>query len=232
MMGQPIGGFPKELQKLVLKGEKPITCRPGEMLPPEDFGKIKENLRSKYKFEPTDNDAMSHALYPDVFEAYLKYVQEFGDLSLMGSDVFFHGLREGETSEIEIAEGKTLIVQLLEIGKFDAQGNRTLIFEVNGNRREIKIKDMANSARYEKFEEEAETADPSNKMEIGASIPGTILKVLVKEGEAVKEGQSLVVIEAMKMETNVVASADGVIETVAAKEGKQVKTGQLLVKLK
>jgi len=232
MMGQPMGGFPKELQKLVLRGEEAITCRPGEMLPPEDFEKIKENLADKFKIEATEKDVMSYALYPDVFEAYLKYIQEFGDLSHMGSDVFFHGLYEGETSEIEIAEGKTLIVQLMEIGKFDVQGNRTLIFEVNGNRREIKIKDKANGARYEKFEDEAAMADPSDKMEIGASIPGTILKVLVKEGETVKEGQSLIVIEAMKMETNVVASSDGVIETVAAKEGKQVKTGQLLVKLK
>ncbi len=232
MMGQPMGGFNKELQKIVLKGEEPITCRPGELLPPEDFEKIKANLKEKYKFEPTDKDAVSYALYPDVFEGFIKYVQEYGDLSRMGSDVFFHGLYEGETSEIEIAEGKTLIVQLLEIGKLDNQGNRTLIFEVNGNRREIKIKDKVSSERIGSFEEEITMADPSDKLEIGASIPGTILKVLVKEGESVKEGQSLIVIEAMKMETNVVASADGVVETVAAKEGKQVKTGQLLVKLK
>jgi pyruvate carboxylase len=232
MMGQPQGGFNTKLQEIVLKGEEPITCRPGELLPPEDFGKIRENLKKKFKLEATDKDVLSSALYPDVFDAYLKYVQEYGDLSHMGSDVFFHGLFEGETSEVDIAEGKTLIVQLLEIGKLDKQGNRNVIFEINGNRREVKVKDKLSSERLESLEAEVLMADSSNNLEIGASIPGTVLKVLVKEGEAVKEGQSLAVIEAMKMETNIVASANGTVEKVAVKEGSQVKTGQLVIKLK
>jgi len=232
MMGQPMGGFNKELQEIVLKGEKPITCRPGEMLPPEDFDKIKKDLKKKFKIEPTDKDAVSSALYPEVFDAFLRYKQEYGDLSRMGSDVFFHGLFEGETCEVEISEGNTLIVQLMEIGKLDKQGNRNVICEINGNRREIKIKDKVHSEKYDKFEAEVAMADPENHMEIGASIPGTVLKILVKEGEKIKEGQSLAVIEAMKMETNIVAAADGVVDDIAVKEGSQVKTGQLIIKLK
>jgi len=232
MMGQPLGGFNKKLQDLVLKGEEPITSRPGELLPPEDFDKIKEELNKKFKINATDKDALSSALYPEVFDAYQKYIQEYGDLSYMGSDVFFHGLFEGETSEVDIAEGKTLIIQLLEIGKLDKQGNRSVIFEINGNRREVKIKDKISSERLNQYEVEVLMADSSDKLEIGASIPGTVLKVLVKEGESVKEGQSLAVIEAMKMETNIVASSDGVVEKVAVKEGAQVKTGQLIIKLK
>ncbi|KZL93355.1 pyruvate carboxylase [Clostridium magnum] len=232
MMGQPMGGFPEKLQKLVLKGEEPITCRPGEMLPPEDFDKIKNHLIENCKINPSEQDIISYALYPDVFEAYLKYVKENGDLSRMGSDIFFHGLAEGETCEVEIAEGKTLIVQLLEIGKLDSQGNRTLVFEVDGNRRDIKIKDKSSNAGAGSYEEETVMADPDNKLEIGASIPGTILKVLVKEGDTVKEGDSLVVIEAMKMETNIVATSNGAVESIFIKEAQQVKTGQLLIKLK
>ncbi|MBC2579661.1 pyruvate carboxylase [Clostridium sp. DJ247] len=232
MMGQPEGGFPQELQKLVLKGEEPITCRPGEMLPDEDFDKIEEYLSQKYKMKPTKKDVLSYALYPDVFEGYLESLKEYGDLSRMGSDVFFHGLYEGETSEIEIAEGKTLIVQLLEIGKLDSHGNRSVEFEINGNRREVKIKDRECAARSISLEESTAIADPNNKMEIGASIPGTILKVLVAEGDAVKEGQSLIVIEAMKMETNITAPVSGIVENIFAKEGKQVKSGELLIKLK
>jgi pyruvate carboxylase len=233
MMGQPEGGFPKELQELVLRGEEPITVRPGELLPPEDFNKIEAYLKDKYKFTPCMKDIISYALYPDVFEAYIKSILEYGDLSRMGSDVFFHGLTEGETSEIEVAEGKTMIVQLVEIGKLDEEGNRTLDFEINGNRREIKIKDKteriissSNSVNASKM------ADTDNKLEIGASIPGTIIKVLVKAGDTVKEGDSLLVVEAMKMETNIVASSAGTIESVLVSEGQQVKTGELLVKLK
>lgn len=233
MMGQPEGGFPKELQGIVLKGEEPITVRPGELLPPEDFDKIEAYLKEKYRFTPCKKDILSYALYPDVFEAFIKSVLEYGDVSRMGSDVFFHGLTEGETSEIEVAEGKTMIVQLIEIGKLDAEGNRALDFEINGNRREIKIKDkteriIGNSSQSSS----AKMADPDNKLEIGASIPGTIIKVLVKEGAEVKEGESLLVIEAMKMETNIVAASTGTVESVLVEEGQQVKTGELLMKLK
>jgi pyruvate carboxylase len=233
MMGQPEGGFPKELQGIVLKGEEPITVRPGELLPPEDFDKIEEYLKEKYRFTPCKKDILSYALYPDVFEAFIKSVLEYGDVSRMGSDVFFHGLAEGETSEIEVAEGKTMIVQLIEIGKLDAEGNRALDFEINGNRREIKIKDrteriIGNSSQGSS----AKMADPDSKLEIGASIPGTIIKVLVKEGTEVKEGESLLVIEAMKMETNIVAASTGTVESVLVEEGQQVKTGELLMKLK
>ena len=233
MMGQPEGGFPIELQQLVLKGEAPITVRPGELLPPEDFDKIEKYLMDKYRFKPSKKDLVSYALYPDVFEEFIKFVLEYGDVSRMGSDVFFHGLAEGETSEIEIAEGKTMIVQLIEIGKLDAEGNRTLDFEINGNRREIKIKDKTERIiSNSKDDSNSKMADPDNKLEIGASIPGTIIKVLAKEGDAVKEGDSLLVIEAMKMETNIVASSTGTIESVFVQEGQQVKTGELLVKLK
>lgn len=233
MMGQPEGGFPEELQKLVLKGEEPITVRPGELLPSEDFDKIKEYLKEKYKFDPSNKDILSYALYPDVFEEFIKFVLEYGDVRLMGSDVFFHGLAEGETSEIEIAEGKTMIVQLIEIGKLDSEGNRTLDFEINGNRREIKIKDKTERILNNlSGNSESKIADPSNKLEIGASIPGTIIKILVKEGQEVKEGESLLVVEAMKMETNIIASTNGTVESIFAKEGEQVKIGELLVKLK
>lgn len=180
----------------------------------------------------SDKDAISYALYPEVFESYIKYIREYGDLSRMGSDIFFHGLKEGETCEIEIAEGKTLIIKLLEIGKLDTEGYRILAFEVNGNRRELKIKDKEESVlKAESSKEAIVSADADNDKEIGASIPGNILKVLVKEGDTVKKGQSLIVIEAMKMETNVVSRTSGVIEKIFVKEQNQVKTGQLLIRL-
>lgn len=230
MMGQPMGGFPEDIQEIVLKGEKPVDVRPGLLLEDEDFGKIISYLKEKYSIEATMKDALSYALYPKVFEDYLKYIGEYGDLSRMGSDIFFHGLSEGETCEVEIAEGKTIIIKLLEIGKLDSEGNRNLAFEVNGNRREIKIHDKdsgkENTVVFTKM------ADPENEKEIGASIPGTVLKVLAAEGDKVEAGQSLMIIEAMKMETNIVAKQESIIESILVKENQQVKTGELLMKMK
>lgn len=230
MMGQPMGGFPEELQSIVLKGEEPITSRPGELLPSEDFDEIEKYLKEKFNITPDKKDLLSYALYPEVFEGYLKYKDEFGDFSRMGSDVFFHGLYEGETSEIEVAEGKTHMIKLLNISKLDSEGNKVLVFEVDGNRREIKIKDKNNKVVSE-FNT-TEMADPSDKQQIGAPIPGNVISILVSEGDTVVENQAVVIVEAMKMETRVTASASGVVGSIIAKEGQQVKAGQLLMTLK
>ncbi len=185
-----------------------------------------------YKREFSNKEVLSYALYPDVYENYLKYLKEHGDFSCMGSDIFFHGLREGETCEIDIAEGKTLIIQLLEIGKVDSEGYRYVVFEVDGNRRDVRIKDKASVEAAHSYEEGITMADPDDEKQIGASIPGNIVKILVKSGDSVKEGQSLVVIEAMKMETNITAGEDGIIDGIFVKEKHQVKSGQLLMSFK
>lgn len=229
MMGQPDGGFPVELQRIVLKGEAPITERPGELLPPEDFEAIKQLLEQKYKRTFEMDELLSYALYPKVFEDYLKYKAEHGDLSRVGSDVFFHGMFEGETCEVEIASGKKLIVKLLEIGKVNNVGQVRLIYDVNGNRREVFIKDKG--SKFETVVQESILADPDNKYEVGSSIPGKVFKILVKVGEPVKENQVVAIVEAMKMETSVVSLTDGKVAEIYAKEGMQVKSGELLMKL-
>lgn len=230
MMGQPMGGFPEKLQNLVLKGDAPITCRPGELLPDEDFLKIEKHLSEKFDIIPDKKDILSYALYPEVFDGYMKYIKEFGDLSRIGSDVYFHGLNEGETCEAEIADGKNYMIKLLKIGKLDLEGNKVLVFEVDGNRREIMIKDR-NSKTLQGFVS-TEMADPANALEIGAPIPGNISAILVAEGETVTENQPLMIVEAMKMETRVSACVAGVVESINVKEGQQVKAGELLINFK
>lgn len=229
MMGQPEGGFPEDIQKVVLKGKEPITCRPGELLEPEDFDAIRKKLQDELGLEGTDREVISYAIYPKVFEDYVKSIRKDGNFRYMGSDIFFHSLEEGETCEVKLEEGKILIVRLQEVRPVDSEGMREAIFEVNGNRRIIKIKDKtvtvnsSNSVLY---------ANEDNPMEIGANIPGNIIKVLVKEGEAVEANQPIAVIEAMKMETNILASSAGVVERIYVSEGQQVKAGEMVAKLK
>ena len=147
----------------------------------------------------------------------------------MGSDIFFHGLSMGETCEVKIKEGKELVIRLADMSEADEEGFRNVIFEVNGNRTAVKIKDqaanMAGTASQTVF------ADPDDPSEVGANIPGTILKVLVAEGDAVEEKQPIAVIEAMKMETNILASVKGTVGKIHVKEGQQVKAGELIAKI-
>lgn len=232
MMGQPEGGFPEYLQKLVLKDKKPITCRPGELLPPEDFDAIKAMLREKYNLQGNNREALSYALYPKVYEDYLKMVKTTdGSLRYMGSDIYFHGLSEGETCEVKVAEGKIFVIKLVEIRGIDNEGCRELIFEVDGNRRNIRIKDkMAGATMF--TGNSTVYADADDPTEIGANIPGTILKILVKEGDPVEEKQPIAVIEAMKMETNILSPIKGIAEKIFVKEGQQVRAGELVTKIK
>jgi len=230
MIGQPEGGFPEDLQEIVLKGEKAITVRPGELLEPIDFANIKNKLKEEYDYDADMKDILSYALYPKVFQEYLDFRDEYGDLSRVGSDIFFHALHEGETSEVEIEEGKILVIKLLEIGNVDKNGKRSMIFEINGFRREIKILDKASSVKTEI--EGVKMADPDNDYEIAASIPGKVAKILVEEGEEVEKNKSLLILEAMKMETNVTAKVSGNVDVICVNSGEQVQSGQLLLKMK
>ena len=227
MMGQPVGGFPKDLQKLILKDKKPITCRPGELLEDEDFGKIKTGLKKYFDLEGTPQECISYAMYPQVYEDYLKSIKKDGDFRHMGSDIFFHGLEKGETCEVKLEEGKEMVIKLTEIHSPDDEGMRELDFEVNGNRRVIKIKDI-NVRNANVKAESARIANEDDPNEVGANIPGNIVKVLVGEGDEIKEGDPIAVIEAMKMQTNIIATAEGQIKEICVKEGQQVKAGQLV----
>ena len=163
-----------------------------------------------------------------VFEDYIKGIREDGDFRRMGSDIFFHGLGEGETCEVKFDEGNIMMVKLQEVKAVDHEGNREAIFELNGNRRMIKVKDTSIAVNAHNAVLYANADDP---MEIGANIPGNIIKIMVKEGEAIEEKQPIAVIEAMKMETNILASAAGVVERIYVSEGQQVKAGEMIAKL-
>ncbi len=227
MMGQPAGGFPKDLQKVVLKGKEPITCRPGELLPPVDFEAKKREMAS-FDPDPTWRAVLSYCLYPKVVEEYVKNRKEYGYIMRLGSHVFFHGLAVGETNKVDIADGKTLVIKYLGLGEVDSEGMRTVSFELNGIRRDVQVPDEAAQKNIVKVP----MADPEDKSQVGASIPGAVSKIAVKPGDTVEKNQTLVTIEAMKMETAITARMSGTVDSVCIKEGDTVKGGQLLITLK
>lgn len=198
---------------------------------PVDFESIIKLLTEKYGIKATMKEAISFALYPKVFEEYLAFRKAYGDLSRMNSSVFFDGISEGEVCEVEVGEGKIFIVKLVSIGKIDKDGYRKIDFEVNGNQREITLLDKSYKKGTETAASATVMANPENKDEIGASIPGTVTKILVKNGDKVKTGQSLVIIEAMKMESQILAPMDGTVVNLTVKEEQQVKSGELLMKI-
>ncbi|RSL31109.1 pyruvate carboxylase [Salibacterium salarium] len=226
-LGQPYQGFPKELQRIILKGKEPITNRPGENLEPINFQEIKEDLYHKLDRQVTSHDMISYALYPKVFMDFERFRQQFGDVSVLDTPTFFYGLRLGEEIEVEIEQGKTLIVKLISISKPQDNGNRIVYFELNGQPREVIIKDQ----NAKTTETERPKVDKTNPNQLGASMPGTVVKKLVEKGEKVKKGDHLMITEAMKMETTVQAPFDGKIKNVHVTDGDTIESGDLLIEL-
>ncbi|MBH0229009.1 pyruvate carboxylase [Halobacillus yeomjeoni] len=224
-LGQPYGGFPSELQRIILKGREPISVRPGELLEPVDFNNLKETLFHSLDRQVTSFDMISYALYPKVFMDHQKFREQFGDMSALDTPTFFYGMRLGEEIEVDIEQGKTLIVKLVSVGEAQVDGTRTLYFELNGQPREVVVRDENVKATVQ----QRPKADKGNTKHIGASMPGTVIKVIADKGEKVKKGDHLMITEAMKMETTVQAPFDGVIKDIYVENNEAIHVGDLLI---
>ncbi|WP_077617689.1 pyruvate carboxylase [Bacillus sinesaloumensis] len=226
-LGQPHGGFPRELQRIILKGREPITVRPGELLESVNFSEIKETLAHSLNREVTNKEMVSYALYPKVFMDYQKMFEQFGDISVLDTPTFHYGMRLGEEIEVEIEQGKTLIVKLVSVGEAQADGTRVVYFELNGQPREVIVKD----ANIKSTVAAKLKADRDNENHIGATMPGTVIKVLIEKGDKVNKGDHLMITEAMKMETTVQAPFTGVVKDIHVANGEAIQTGDLLLEL-
>ncbi|HJG55475.1 MAG TPA: pyruvate carboxylase subunit B, partial [Staphylococcus arlettae] len=226
-IGQPVGGFNEKLQKVILKGQQPLTDRPGEYLPSVDFEQVRQELEQLQLKDVTEQDIISYVLYPKVYEQYIQTREQFGNVSILDTPTFFFGMRHNETVEIEIDTGKRLIITLKAITEPDDKGVRTIFFDMNGQARRIYIQDenvKANASVKPK-------ADKLNPNHIGAQMPGSVTEVKTKEGESVKSGQALLITEAMKMETTIQAPFEGVVRKITVQSGDAIETGDLLIEI-
>ena len=161
-------------------------------------------------------------------QEYRQHRKEYGYLMRMGSHVFFNGMEVGETNKINIEDGKTLVIKYLGLGDLNEDGTRNVKFELNGMRREVAVQDKTAIASVK----QVTLADPEDKSQVGASIPGAVTRVDVKPGDKVVENQVIAVVEAMKMETSIVARIDGVVDEILVKPGQTVVAGELLATIK
>ncbi len=226
-LGQPPGGFPPDVQARILRGRKPMTDRPGALLPPADFDAARKLLEPKLGLPPTEQDVVTYLLYPKVFLDFVEQRNRYSDLSVLPTPVFFYGMQKGEEVSVEIEPGKTLIIRFLTIGEPHEDGKRLVGFELNGQPREVLVEDrsLAKSATAARRKAEA-----GNPLHVGAPMPGAVVAITVSVGETVAAGQKLATMEAMKMETSIAAERAGKIAEVVSKPGSQVQAGDLLIR--
>lgn len=225
-IGQPAGGMNKELQEVILKGREFITDRPGNHIEAYDFEQATEEIKEWISERAIqDKVLLSYALYPKVYKDYLRFYEEYNKIEVIETPTFFYGLNLNERIMVEIETGKTLLIELTSVGPLREGGLRTVYFDLNGLPHEVEIQDR-NVEGTVMVRQKAERTDPKH---IGAQMPGSVVKVLVKPGDKVKQNDTLIVTEAMKMESTIQASMDGVIKAVHVAEKEQVKGDDLLI---
>ncbi|MCL5945621.1 MAG: pyruvate carboxylase [Planctomycetes bacterium] len=225
-LGRPPGGWPKKLQKIILRGKPPLTVRPGAKLQPIDLEAARGELAHKVHREITDTDLASYLMYPDVFLEYDRFHKLYDQVDVIPTRVFFYPMEPYVEVPIELEPGKTLLVKFLTVGDPDPDGMRTVFFELNGQPREVKVLDRS---RGGKARVQMPKAQRDNAAHIGAPMPGKISTLAVSLGQHVLRGDKLLSIEAMKMETAVYSPRDGKIARIYVQPGIIVASNDLLL---
>ncbi len=226
-LGQPVGGFPKELQKRVLRGRKPLRGRPGASLPAADFEGTRQKLTQERKETVNDRDLLSYLLYPRVAADFQAHRAKYSDTSLLPTPVFFFGMEPGQEISVDLEPGKTLIIKFLTVGDPHLDGRRIVFFELNGQPREVLVVDQSLAEQLRTHPK----ADPNNPLQVSAPMPGLVVRVNVAAEEQVAAGQKLLTLEAMKMETTVYAERAARVAELLVHPGTQVEAGDLLLRL-
>jgi pyruvate carboxylase len=227
-LGQPMGGWPRKLQRVVLGDRKPLRTRPGAVLKPLNLKKVQAEISAKLRHEASEDDIYSYLMYPEVFLHFARYRRDYGDLSVLPSPAFFYGLKVGEEITIALEEGKTLFVRLVYVSDVDNDGRRTILWELNGMPRQTSTVDRSVQPKTKVRPK----ADSNNPGHVGAPIPGLVTSLPVTVGAKVSRGDKLLTLEAMKMQTTIYAPSGGMVEEIAVHVGESVESKDLLMKLK
>ena len=225
-LGEPPGGWPKKLQKIILRGAKPLRGRPGAHLAPVDLDETAAALEKKIARRPSRDEVLSYLMYPEVFLKFAKARAQLGRRrGICPHREFYYGMERGSDVAVELEPGKALVVKFLTVGEPHPDGTRTVFFELNGQPREVSIRDRS----LEVKEEAKPKADPNVPGQIGAPIPGVVSQVAVELNQTIAKGDRLLVMEAMKMQSTVYAPAGGKVTQVYVQPGQQVEAKQLLL---
>lgn len=226
-LGTPPGGWPERFQQIVLGERKPFGGRPSAQLPPVDFGTVKQELGDLLGREARHDECLASVLYPEVFKKFAQSREQYSDVSVLPTPVFFYGMKPGEEVGVEIERGKRLIIKFLAFGDPHPDGTRTVFFELNGQPRQVNVRDESLKADI-KVNPKANPSDPGH---VGAPTPGLITGVFVQAGDKVERNDKLLTLEAMKMQSTIYAPADGKVVDVVTEAGATVEAKDLLVVL-
>ncbi len=225
-LGQIAGGFPEQLQAIILKEEKPYTERPNAHLKPVDFDSAFTQFQKDFGEQVQFSDFISHQFYPKVYKDYFEHFEKYGAVRNLPTRPFFYGLKPNEEILVELDPGKTILIKYLNMTEANEQGVRLVLFSLNGQTRSIEVKDRSIESEIAVHQKASEAN------EVGAPLQGNLSKILVKEGQEVGINTPLFIIEAMKMESTITSVTAGIIEKIYIKERTMVEQDDMVLKLR
>jgi pyruvate carboxylase len=224
-LGEPEGGWPKQVARIILRGEKPRKGRPGARLPAVDLKATAELLEKKTGHAPAHDQVLSYLMYPDVYLKFAKAQQAFDNVEVLPTPLFFYGMKTGEEAVIDLEPGKRLFLKFLTVGEPHLDGRRTVFFELNGQPREVTVRDRSLEVKTP----ERMKADPAIPGQVGAPMPGVVASIAVELNQTVEKGERLLVMEAMKMQSTVYAPIAGKVTQRLVHVGENVEAKDLLL---
>ena len=224
-LGEPEGGWPKKLSETILRGAKPNRGRPGAQLPKADLEEVAAAIEKKIGRRPADDEVLSYLMYPEVFLKFAKARQAWGDVDVLPTPQFYYGMERGQDISVTIEPGKALAIKFQTVGEPHPDGTRTVFFELNGQPREVSVRDRGLEVKVKARRK----ADPAQPGEIGAPIPGVVSIVAVGLGQTVRKDDRLLVMEAMKMQSTVYAPVAGRVKELLVQPGQHVEAKELLL---
>ncbi|WP_374377078.1 pyruvate carboxylase, partial [Tabrizicola sp.] len=227
-LGQPHGGWPEGILKKVLKGEKPLTERPGKSMPAVDLEATRKRVSEEMNgITVDDEDLNGYLMYPKVFLDYMGRHRQYGPVRTLPTQTFFYGMQPGDEIAVEIDPGKTLEIRLQAVGETTEEGEVRVFFELNGQPRVIRVPNRAIKAKTAAKPKAAE----GNPAHIGAPMPGAVASIAVTVGQKVRAGDLLLNIEAMKMETGLHCDREATVKAIHVHPGSQIEAKDLLIEL-
>ncbi len=216
-LGDPPGGWPEPFRTRALEGRS--WTPPAEELAPADAERLAGSSAQRRR-------ALNELLFPGPTRSYLESCETYGDLSVLATRDYLYGLRQGEEHEVELDEGKTLLMGVQSVSEPDERGYRTVLALLNGQMRPVSVRDTSVASEVAA----AEKADPGVAGQVAAPFQG-VVTVVVEQGQQVAAGETLATIEAMKMEAAITAPVAGTVERVALSGTQAVEGGDLVVVL-
>ncbi len=213
-LGDPPGGWPEPFRTKALEGRtwKPAAAE----LTDEQLEDLRTHPRS----------TLNKLLFPGPTKEFAESRERYGDVSVLPTLDYLYGLNQGDEHEVEIAEGKTLILGVQAISDADERGFRTVMATINGQLRPISVRDRSVSSEVAS----AEKADTTKPGQVSAPFQG-VVTIVVEVGVQVAAGDTVATIEAMKMEASITAPVAGTVERLALSGPQAVEGGDLVLVL-